>query len=400
MNILLCSMTVPWPSRASQGAYHISQAHALTASGCSTTVLSPAPRLPGWSGRLGEPFRRHLARPERYAVRGVPVVSPRLTFAFPRFARNCMAAAFPQLLSNLASRALLPAVLSACAQSQAHAILAHGVLPWGDACMKAARALGISLCFIEHSAEDVLRLRRGTRLGEHYHRIASQACRVLVVGEPMRVHLSEHLGLTNVRWIPNGVEIHDAGPRPESSSGAVVLAAGHYYRRKRFEELLDCWPHVRSHHPSARLIIVTNAPDSLRARALGRGLTDSVTLHPLLPATQLRQLMNAATLFALPSVAEAFGLVYAEALSVGTPVLMSSDCGVAPLVSSPENPLGWVIDPRDPASLSNTLIDALAQPRECRARGAAGASMVREKFTWRANADAVLDAFGQAGARG
>ncbi len=391
-------MTVPWPSRPSQGAYHISQAQALNELGCLTTVLSPAPRLPAWSGCLGDPLRRHLARPARYSVRDVTIVSPRVPFAFPGVARRHAAAAVPGLLSNLASQALRPAVLNACEEARADAILAHGILPWGHACSRAAATLGIDLCFIEHSAEDVLRLRRGTRLGEHYRQIASHARRVLVVGEPMRAHLTDHLELTNVEWIPNGVDIHVAEPDAGASRDCVVLAAGHYYRRKRFEELVDCWPAVLRRHPHARLAIVTNAPQSLRSRVTRSAASGSISLHPLLPASQLRHMMAAATLFALPSTAEAFGLVYAEALRVGTPVLMSADCGLASLVSSPDAPLGWVIDPTNPDSLINNIVDALARPDECVRRGQAGSCIVRERFTWRANASAVLNAFGRPGA--
>jgi glycosyltransferase involved in cell wall biosynthesis len=215
----------------------------------------------------------------------------------------------------------------------------------------------------------------------------------------MRAHLTEHLELTNVEWIPNGVSTSDTKPDASASRDCVVLAAGHYYRRKRFEELVECWPGVVRRVPHARLAIVTNAPQSLRSLVTRSAVASSISLQPLLPATQLHRMMAAATLFALPSTAEAFGLVYAEALSVGTPVLTSTDCGLAALVSSPDAPLGWVSDAKDPASLTRSIVGAIESPDECRRRGLSGSRVVRERFTWQANAYAVLNAFGRLGAR-
>ncbi len=398
MNLLLCSMTVPWPTRLSQGAYHVSQAAALAEAGCRTTIFSPAPYIPRVFGYRGGHFRRHAERPAQFTIRGVQIHSPRAAFAYPKVARQAVATYCPRSLSTVASTALEPAVHNACVRAEADMILAHGLMPWGLACVKAARKCASGVCIIEHSAEDVMRLKPSTRLGEYYRKIAAQVRCVLVVGEPMRKHLADTLGVSNVKWIPNGVVAEDVSAGPAAGQGTEVLSAGHYYRRKGFEELVAAWPLVRARHRNARLTLVTDAPDSL-ARLISRSTaSDSISLLPLQPAAKLRSLMQTALLFALPANGEAFGLVYAEALSVGTPVLMTSDCGLASLVSSPSEPLGWVLPTRTPRAIADAIIYSLDFPEDAHNRGVAGQRIVNQRFTWQANAVAVLGAFGRGAA--
>ena len=63
----------------------------------------------------------------------------------------------------------------------------------------------------------------------------------------------------------------------------------------------------------------------------------------------------------LPSLAEAFGLVVAEALSTGTVVIVSENCGAADLVKHDFN--GYVVPIRSPEVIANILIN-LANDRE------------------------------------
>lgn len=387
MNVLLCSMSVPWPKRPTLGAYHVSQLLALRAAGCGVEILSPAPWCPAWMGGLHAKVRAHVERPERYEVRGVEVRSPRAVYAFPRVMRTVGARVMPRVVSGFSRRALSPLVEEACGRMGADVILAHGVMPWGEACLEAGARFGARVCFIEHSAEDVLRLDPATRLGRHYVRVASRASCVFVVGEPMRRHLAERLGLARVVCVPNGVELMEVDEQKEKG---LVVAATHYYRRKGLEELVEAWPRVVKAVPRARLEMVTNAPESLVELVRRSPVRESISLLPLEAPEALRRRMARASLFALPSVGEAFGLVYAEALSVGTGVLMTRDCGMADLVGDVKSPLGVVIEQVSVASVAAGVVTALRHGAWLRGCGERGAVCVRSMFTWEANARVML----------
>ena len=109
----------------------------------------------------------------------------------------------------------------------------------------------------------------------------------------------------------------------------MILAATNYYRRKGLEELIAAFDEVASDHPDAELQLVVDAPKRLLRCVQSAVHRARIHVQPPLDPQALLAFMGWADLFALPSWREAFGLVYAEALAAGTPVLATSDSGFA-----------------------------------------------------------------------
>jgi glycosyltransferase involved in cell wall biosynthesis len=104
--------------------------------------------------------------------------------------------------------------------------------------------------------------------------------------------------------------------------------------------------------------------------------------------------MHQADVLAVPSATETFGLVAAEALACGLPVV-ASRVGALPELVTPD--AGVLVAPGDPAALAAGLHDALAR-RDALA-GEAVAARIRERFgpdavgdAWRAVYDDALSA--------
>jgi glycosyltransferase involved in cell wall biosynthesis len=105
----------------------------------------------------------------------------------------------------------------------------------------------------------------------------------------------------------------------------------------------------------------------------------------------LPALMKAADLFVLPSVAEAFGLVLAEALYLGVPVVASRVGGIPEIVTDGED--GVLVPPGDPLALAQA-IGAVLGDSSLRARHAgAGRAKVVERFDFRLMVRAYEDAY-------
>jgi glycosyltransferase involved in cell wall biosynthesis len=88
--------------------------------------------------------------------------------------------------------------------------------------------------------------------------------------------------------------------------------------------------------------------------------------------------LQGAGLLALPSYQESFGLVVAEAMACGVPVLVSADVNLAEDIQA--GGAGWVV-PLDPRALEHSLADALGRDEERRRRGAAG-RLLAAQFNW------------------
>lgn len=137
--------------------------------------------------------------------------------------------------------------------------------------------------------------------------------------------------------VPNPVDVDyfspgDAAPRPENG-GWHLVSSGRLVGWKGFSLLLDAVARLRDeHHISARLSIAGEGPErpALTEKIAALGLAAQVTLHGLLDAPALRDLLRSGDLYVLPSIGlEAFSISALEGASAGLPLLLSDQVGLA-----------------------------------------------------------------------
>jgi alpha-maltose-1-phosphate synthase len=187
---------------------------------------------------------------------------------------------------------------------------------------------------------------------------------------------------------PGRVHVVGAGPNVEPRPGdlaapreKVVLFVGRRFAPKGGPTLLDAFELVRRDHPDARLWIVSS---SAPAR-----LPDGVTFHGVLGSAALRQLYARASVFALPTLREAFGIAIVEAMSFGLPVVASRVEAIPEIVSHGET--GLLVPPSDPVALARALGELLGDPVRARLLGAAGHARATARFGWDRAASRMLD---------
>ena len=400
--LLMLSPAVPWPDKPLLGIFHAFQADALRAQGVEMRVFSPSLRIPRVLGRILPRVRRRLQRPERYAMHGLQVAAPRVPFAFPSRVRFQLAPHMPDVIDRWARLAVRPALDRAVASWRPDAVVAHGTLPFAGLAASLADDLGIPKAVIEHSSDDVLRLRRGSRLAKFYAKTLAHMDGVLAVGPKMVEHLQRVVGVSHSQLLVNGTLPTDRStlkvPRPSKMADKfIVLAAANYYPRKGLEVLANAFEAavVRGGLQNAELHLVSRLPDSLRRSLTSSERVGRVVIHEPMSASKLRQWMAWSDLFALTSWGEAFGLVYAEALSSGTPILLTHDCGFADMLKTrgiANGEVGWAVEPQAVNQTAEALAAAAAAGSRRRSMGLAGRALVERDFTWRQNARTVMDA--------
>jgi glycosyltransferase involved in cell wall biosynthesis len=113
------------------------------------------------------------------------------------------------------------------------------------------------------------------------------------------------------------------------------------------------------------------------------GVSAWFTFRGAVHAAEKQSLYESADLFVLPSHNENFGLVVAEALAAGLPVVTTTG---TPWGELPQRGCGWICEPSG-ASLTKVLAEAMACPDETRRQmGARGAAWVRQDFAPEENA--------------
>ena len=125
-------------------------------------------------------------------------------------------------------------------------------------------------------------------------------------------------------------------------------------------------------------------------RALG--VQDSVVITGEVQGEIKEALLANADVFVLPSYSENFGIVVAEAMAWGRPVIASTG---TPWKDVAGVGAGWWVEPEEDA-LANALEEALGKGRgELEAMGMRGRALVEERYSWSAPAAKLVEAYEQ-----
>lgn len=194
---------------------------------------------------------------------------------------------------------------------------------------------------------------------------------------------------------PIGDRFFEAETAPEPGT---VLYAGGVIPGKRVVELVEMLASVRTQVPEARLRIAGNTSDAnyvaaVRARALGLGIADSVTLLGTLSPAEIVEEYRRASVFVLASAQENSPMVIAEAMAVGVPVVATRVGGVDSLVDHGKT--GFLVNVGDAADLARRVSALLLDRDECAALAAAARELARRQFRSRQVAERVRDAYEQ-----
>jgi glycosyltransferase involved in cell wall biosynthesis len=152
----------------------------------------------------------------------------------------------------------------------------------------------------------------------------------------------------------------------------LLLFVGRVAAEKRIEDLRSMLNQV----PNTHLAIVGDGPYRQKLETLFQGFP--VTFAGYLKDDELSAAYASSDIFVFPSAIETFGLVVAEAMAAGLPVVSSRVGGVPELIESGVN--GYIFEP-DVNSLIHHVSE-LANDAEKRARIGALARETVSKLTW------------------
>lgn len=164
-----------------------------------------------------------------------------------------------------------------------------------------------------------------------------------------------------------------------------VLAIGRLHPKKGLELLIDAFAEAtavgRLHQ--WRLAIAGDGDArylaALQRRAARSPVTPRIVFTGWVDGQERIRIIRDAALVALPSYQENFGLVAAEAMASGVPVLVSDRVNLARAIRRYR--AGWVA-PLDTEGFRRVLERALADEDERADRGRGAVSLARERFTW------------------
>lgn len=189
----------------------------------------------------------------------------------------------------------------------------------------------------------------------------------------------------------NGVEMPESWPRPGvfreahgiAEDAKLVLYLGRLSEKKSPDLLLQAFAKLLQQLGGKTLQLVFAGPDEggatakLEEMASQLGVRTRVHFAGAVFGADKWAAYRDAEVFVLPSQNENFGNTAAEAVAAGTPVIVTDQCGIAPLLA---DEAGLVVR-HDAVALAEALSQVLGET-ELRARLAAGCNQVTARLGW------------------
>jgi len=267
---------------------------------------------------------------------------------------------------------------------QPQVIHAHWLLP--QAAIAVRFATHVRVLATSHGA-DLFGLR-GPLASWLRRRVLDRISSLGVVSEAMRRWVLFEAPHAPVQVLPMGVDCDHVFRSPAGDRATdTLLFVGRLVKKKGLIHLIESLPMVLETHPDTKLEVVGFGPERevLQQRVEELGLTRQVLFHGALPQEKLPAHYGRATLFVAPFVEdghgdqEGLGLVVAEAMACGCPVLVGDVAGVRDLV---DGGAGEITDVRDHRILAATIVALLRDQGRRAGMAAAGQAKVRQLYSW------------------
>ncbi len=251
---------------------------------------------------------------------------------------------------------------------------AHYAVPAGDATRRAAP--GFPLVVSVHGHDVHGRLAHSAPV-----RTTLAHARLVLANSAGTARRCLAQGAQATRVIHLGTEI-PATPPPRPKAPTLVTVAN-LVPRKRHADVISALALLADRHPELRYVIVGDGPERerLQALALTLGVQRRVHFSGQLPQPDAIATAQSATLFVLPSIDEAFGVAYIEAMAAGVPAIGArGEDGPQEIAAA--GPGIALVAPRNAPALARRIDELLRDPAALSAMEQQARATVRRDFTW------------------
>lgn len=264
-------------------------------------------------------------------------------------------------------------------------IHAQYAVPVGDAVVRAARHSPIVVSVHGH---DLQVAKSGGR------RVAATLARadLVLANSEGTANRCLAVGARRTRVVHLGTDIP---PEPASPPHhPVLVTVAHLAARKRHADVIRALALLRGRHPGLRYVVVGDGPEHERLKVLAHSLVvdDLVEFRGQLPPQHAVAAAWGSTLFVLPSVDEAFGVAYIEAMAGGVPAIgCRGEDGPEEIAAAGGGIL--LVPPREPRALALVIGSLLRDPARLEALAHEARENVSRSFTWGRCGRETVDAY-------
>ena len=269
---------------------------------------------------------------------------------------------------------------------------AHNAVPSADAVISAG--LTAPLVISEHGADIYYTAARSGDGRGAVVRAFEKAQLVLATSAGI-AEQCDRLGASATELLHLGTDLPAAPqPRPEHPT---LVTVSHLVARKRHGDVLRAMWVLRDSHPDLHYLIIGDGPERGALQQLSEqlGLTERVEFAGQLPNDQALARSRCCSLFVMPSVDEAFGVAYVEAMAGWLPALGSvGEPGPAEIRRCGEGMR--IVPPADVERLAERIGEMISDTSLLSDLGVKARLTVERSFSWEACGAATVAAYERA----
>lgn len=213
----------------------------------------------------------------------------------------------------------------------------------------------------------------------------------------------------NCSMIPPGIDENRFFPVPSKENDKIrvkydiqptdVLALGRMAHNKGYDLLINSLPTLFELSPEARLVAAIGGDskqdrdgiEKLKKVASEIGVMDKIKWKNYIADEDLANVYRSASIFAMPSRYEPFGMVAIEAMACGTPSVVTVHGGLCDLIDFGNQAL--FADPHRPKEFGAMMAMPLLYPNLRNEMSVEGARFARRNFGWTGIAKRMLSIF-------
>ncbi len=202
---------------------------------------------------------------------------------------------------------------------------------------------------------------------------------------------------TPIEVVYNGINPSQfAAPKrsvPFGGRAPTILYVGPFYKRKGLDYLFQALPGLLETYPDLTLRLVGKGPEEAALKQLAEtlGISSALEFLGFVSEEKLRELYARATLFVLPSLHEGFGIVLAEAMAAGLPVISTTSSAIPEVVGDD----GILVPPKDVRALAEAITQMLSDSDKRCELAKRGQARALKHFTWHQSAQELETLYGQ-----
>ena len=226
------------------------------------------------------------------------------------------------------------------------------------------------------------------------HVVLKQARCIILTNQNFKSHFLDPYQ-EKIFIVPNSVESSIFTPISKPMIGDIFFLSvlDDYHQYKGLDYLIAAVRSLSREFPDIKLIVGGSGPMREYYTNLSRtlGVMDNVSFVGYIPDENLAEYYNSCKLFVLPSTdptREGFGIVLLEAMSCGRPVISTKITGVAEDIANRR--AGIVVEPENTEALAQGIRTILLDNNLADNMGAAGRSLVLEKYSSEKIADQMM----------